>query len=165
MEDSRGEGGGTCAWLGCTNTFRGGLPHDWIRLCAYWSAFAETENTIADVAMTPLCKRNTVLCAKHATELNRISSHRRATGWFFKVKQNAPTANRQGEERRPKPTLLCTVQSKRLGLHLFLFAHVGRSIPRTACLRAIGLGLCGGHISREGWTCEGKCEGQCKNRK
>jgi Family of unknown function (DUF5681) len=50
------------------------------------------------------------------------------------------------------------------GLHLFLFAHLGRSIPRATGLRAIGLSLCSGHISRKGWACEGKCEGHCKNR-
>jgi hypothetical protein len=40
-------------------------------------------------------------------------------------------------------------------LHLFLFAHIGRSIPGASGLRAIGLGLCGRHISREGWTGSG----------
>jgi hypothetical protein len=60
------------------------------------------------------------------------------------------------KERRPKPTPLRTVQRKRAGLHLFLFAHLGRSIPRATGLCAIGLGLCGGYISREGWAGEGK---------
>ena len=74
-----------------------------------------------------------------------------------------PCAHNEGADRCRRP--FRTVQSKRVGLHLFLFAHVGRSIPRATSLRAIGLGLGGCHISREGWTCEGKCEGQCKNRK
>jgi hypothetical protein len=44
-----------------------------------------------------------------------------------------------------------------IGLRLLLCARVGRSIPRAASLRAIGLGLCGFHISGEGWAGEGKC--------
>ena len=60
---------GTCAWQGCANAFKGELPHDWIRLCAYWSAQPETEKMLVDVVMSPFCKRSTVLCGKHAAEL------------------------------------------------------------------------------------------------
>src|SRR6478736_4768508 len=41
-------------------------------------------------------------------------------------------------------------------LHLFLFAPLSHFIPVAISHPAIGLGLCGLHISREGWTCEGK---------
>ena len=37
-------------------------------------------------------------------------------------------------------------------------------MPRATIPQAIVLGLCGLHISREGWTCEGEREGHCKNR-
>jgi len=50
-------------------SFKGDLPHDWIRLCAYWSAMPDTKKMIVDVAKSPFCKRNTVLCSKHAAEL------------------------------------------------------------------------------------------------
>jgi hypothetical protein len=66
---SKYELGGTCAWRGCRKTFKGELPHDWIRLCAYWSALPETAKMVVDVAMSPFCKRNTVLCSEHAAEL------------------------------------------------------------------------------------------------
>src|SRR4029077_20827815 len=54
-------------------------------------------------------------------------------------------------------------QNREVALRLFLCARFGRSIPRATGLHAIGLGLCGGR-PREGWTCEGKGEGHCKNR-
>jgi hypothetical protein len=55
-------------------------------------------------------------------------------------------------------------QNREVALRLFLFAHFGRSIPCATGLLAIGLGLCGGHVSCENWACEGKCEGHCKSR-
>src|SRR6476646_9395955 len=73
------------------------------------------------------------------------------------------TAHRKkGADRSRGPSAHCKANDTLI--RLFLCARVGRSIPRAASLRAIGLGLCGGYISREGWTCEGKCECHCKNR-
>ena len=68
-EDKYELSSGTCAWRGCRKSFKGELPHDWIRLCAYWSAMPDTKKMIVDVAKSPFCKRNSVLCSKHAAEL------------------------------------------------------------------------------------------------
>jgi hypothetical protein len=70
---------------------------------------------------------------------------------------------RMPRHEKRAPTEADAPQNREVALRLFLCARVGRSIPRATSLYAIGLGLCGGG-PREGWTCEGKCEGHCKNR-
>ena len=58
----------------------------------------------------------------------------------------------------PKPTPVRNVAKATEGLHLVFGASFGRTshVP-PAIMQFL-------RISREGWACEGKCQGQCKNR-
>jgi hypothetical protein len=60
-------------------------------------------------------------------------------------------------QRRPKPTPLRTHAPFGALLHRLFRAGASLGVPDAASLLAVGLGLCGVHISCEGWAGEGKC--------
>jgi hypothetical protein len=60
-----------CAWGGCTNTQKGGLPTHWVFLIVYNSAQPEYERTLSDITMDPYTL-DTVLCGTHAKELEML---------------------------------------------------------------------------------------------
>lgn len=65
-------GGSECAWQGCTNRFEGEMPDLWLNLLTWWSPWPKPDATIAEVASSPYCKRDAVLCPQHAAELERL---------------------------------------------------------------------------------------------
>jgi hypothetical protein len=91
---------GTCAWQGCANAFKGELPHDWIRLCAYWSARPETEKMLVDVVMSPFCKLAPFFAVNTQQNLRECSNRQIATGWPFRPRADP-------EKVRPDDLLQC----------------------------------------------------------
>jgi hypothetical protein len=56
-----------CAYPGCRNSFRGNdLPTDWNWMLLYWSRRPSADQTVADVAFSASCLRDTCLCPKHS---------------------------------------------------------------------------------------------------
>ena len=64
--------GSVCAWEGCTTRFDDEIPAGWVCLLTWWAPWPEPEKTVAEVACGPFCKRDAVLCPKHASELEGL---------------------------------------------------------------------------------------------
>jgi hypothetical protein len=63
--------GRACAWQGCTNACKGDLPGDWVNVLVWWSPRPEDRN-ILEIASTPFCTRDAVLCPEHARQLEGL---------------------------------------------------------------------------------------------
>jgi hypothetical protein len=61
--------GRVCIWGDCTNVCKGDLPPDWVNLLVYWSPQARPDLTLGQIATSPFCTRDAVLCGQHAREL------------------------------------------------------------------------------------------------
>jgi hypothetical protein len=64
--------GGVCIWVGCSNSFEGELPPDWLWLITYWSPEPTLGMSLDDEEIGNIPTRHGALCGEHARELEVI---------------------------------------------------------------------------------------------
>jgi hypothetical protein len=64
--------GRRCAWAGCDHACTDELPPDWVDLLVWRAPWPEPKRTAEEIALSPYCIRDAVLCAEHARALEAL---------------------------------------------------------------------------------------------
>ena len=69
-----GLSGRICAWAGCEATVEHGdhLPPEWSNLLLWWSPAPDGRKRVREIATSPFCRRDWVLCGEHTKALDML---------------------------------------------------------------------------------------------